>query len=117
MRALLLSLATVIGIYEGRLLFKFGTFSPCAVLSVQVGRVHEQAKSELSLRIAIQGYLSTGAQEQLQHAMRQALGIPDPHTPLHCVYALWKLSSDDHGSVELAKNLWRAAAEAQHTQR
>jgi len=117
MRVLLFSIAIVIGIYEGILFFKFGTFSPCGTLSIQVRHIHEQARSELGLPRQILIGMSVGAVEQLEHEEQQALGIPDPNTPLHCVYALWKISSDDHGSVELAKNLWRAEAEAQRTQR
>ncbi len=117
MRVLLFSLAIVIGIYEGMLFFKFDTVSPCGALSVQVQRIHEQARSELGLSRQILIGMSVGAVEGVQQEMRQALGIPDPNTPLHCVFALGKLSSDYHGSVERAKNMWRAEAEAQRTQR
>jgi len=117
MRVLLFSIATVIGIYEGILFFKFGTFSPCRVLSVQVGRVHEQARSELGLPRQILIDASVGAVERLQHEERRALGIPDPDTPFQCVFALGKIFADYQRSVERAKTMWRAEAEAQRAQR
>ena len=55
--------------------------------------------------------MPVGAVEREQHEERQALGIPDPATPLHCVFALGKISSDYQGSVELAKNRWRPEKE------
>jgi len=115
-RALLFSLATLIGIYEGILFFRFDTVSPCEALSLQVLRLHEQARSELGLSRRILIGISVGAVEGEQHEERQALGISDPATPLHCVFALWKISSDYQGSVEMAKNRWRAETEAQRAQ-
>src|SRR5436190_12130622 len=90
MRALLFSLTTLIGIYEGILFFKFDTLSPCAALSVQVSRIHEQARSELGLPIGVAVLLRAGAFKLLQQRERQALGIPAPDTPLHCAFALGK---------------------------
>jgi hypothetical protein len=116
MRALLFSLVIVIGIYEGMLFLSFGTLSPCEALSAQVQRIHEQAISELGRTPAPAVLLIPGAQEQLQQQERQALGIPDPDTLLHWVYVLWNISPDDRGSVERAKNMWRAEAEAQRMQ-
>ena len=111
MRVLLFSIALVIGIYEGMLFFKFGTFSPCGALSVQVRRIHEQARSELGLPISIPVYLIPGAVEREQQRERQALGIPDSNTPLHCVSALWNISSDYQRSIEMAKNSWQPTEE------
>lgn len=111
MLAVLFGLATLIGISEGILFFKFGTFSPCEALSIQVLRIHEQARSELGLSRQILIAMPAGAVEAEQHKERQALGIPDPATPLHCVFALGKISFDYQGSVELAKNRWRQVEE------
>src|SRR5712664_3839472 len=108
MLAVLFGLATLISISEGILFFGFGTVSPCNALSVQVRFIHEQAMSELGIQTYLPYY---GAEERLQHEERQALGIPDPATPLHCVFALGKISSDYQGSVELAKNRWRPEKE------